>query len=389
MVSYIVLTKKITIIEALKIRENHSMEFVERNSASTKVYKDDGVSKLGVWSDSSKGLNEGEVSNCTLNATIRAQKFMKDGFLDVDAVIHMINAITSRDGVIDREWKLQNAMFEFYLSEPYATEYMELLNYCTHDEKGGLKKSVDKKISPSKILFVGKGVKLNIDRVPDSVEVKCALWLGKNRLTDLPEAIGVKNRVFEQYRDKLSAIEQYLWQHYLKKVFGTGNFYSYRKAVELVEASDFGKTDINNMLSVLRGVAYYKGVDKYINHIVIGDISEKIGGKIKAKSTADRYISMLQRQELRVNPVTIGKGTLAKESNMIVEETIPGLLSVVEQTDVTRFVKRPWKESLRSEDELFEESIAEETEENKKLIREHRKILKSIENGPYEVAPFT
>ena len=98
---------------------------------------------------------------------------------------------------------------------------------------------------------------------------------------------------------------------------------------------------------------------------------------------------MLQRQELRVNPVTIGKGTLVKESNMIVEETIPGLLSVVEQTDVTRFVKRPWKESLKSEDELFEESIAEETEENKKLIREHRKILKSIENGPYEVAPFT
>lgn len=248
MVSYIVLTKKITVIEALKIRENHSMECLEKNSASTKVYKVDGISKLGVWSDSSKGLNETVVSNCTLNVTIRAQKFMKDGFLDVDAVIHMVNAITSRDGVADREWKLQNVMFEFYISQPYAAEYIELLNYRALDENGGLKKSVDKKAKPSELRFEGKGVKLYLNKVPEGTEVRCALWLGKNRLADLPEIIGVKNRVFRQYRDKLPVIEKYLWQHYFKKVFGTGDFYSYRKAVGQVESSDFGKTDINNML---------------------------------------------------------------------------------------------------------------------------------------------
>ena len=389
MVSYIVLSKKISIAEAVKIKNNHSMECVESNSASTKVYKDDGISKLGVWSASKIHLDETEVANCTLNVTIRAQKFMKDGFLDVDAVIHVVNAITSRDSVDDRDWKLQNAMFEFYLSQPYAMEYMELLNYCTYDEKGGLKKSVDKKISPSEIRFVGKGVKLHIDLIPDSAEVKCALWMGKNRLTDLPEKIGVKNRVFEQYRDRLPVIEMYLWQHYFKKVFGAGDFYSYNKAVGQVEASDFGKNDVNNMLSVLRAVAYYKGIGAYLNHIVTGDIVAKIGGKIKSKTTAERYITMLQRKELRISPVTIGKGTIAQGANRITDETIPGLLSVVEQTDVTRYVKRPWRESLKSEDELFEESLVGLDEEYKSMLREHRKMVKAILNKPQEELPFT
>ena len=213
--------------------------------------------------------------------------------------------------------------------------------------------------------------------------------MGKNRLTDLPEKIGVKNRVFEQYRDRLPVIEMYLWQHYFKKVFGAGDFYSYNKAVGQVEASDFGKNDINNMLSVLRAVAYYKGIGAYLNHIVTGDIVAKIGGKIKSKTTAERYITMLQRKELRISPVTIGKGTIAKGANRITDETIPGLLSVVEQTNVTRYVKRPWRESLKSEDELFEESLVGLDEEYKSMLREHRKMVKAILNKPQEELPFT
>ena len=80
MIDYIVLSKSVNIFDALKLKNMFAMEMKDSSQAYTREFQKKGVSQLSVWIDKDKILEEPDVEHCTLNATIRTNKFVKNHF---------------------------------------------------------------------------------------------------------------------------------------------------------------------------------------------------------------------------------------------------------------------------------------------------------------------
>lgn len=114
MIDYIVLAKSITIFDALKLKSMFGMEMKDSSQAYTRAFQQKGVSQLSVWIDKDKILEEPDIEHCTLNATVRTNKFVKNHTINSERIISVLDEITYGIEVQDKEWKMQNVSLKCY-----------------------------------------------------------------------------------------------------------------------------------------------------------------------------------------------------------------------------------------------------------------------------------
>lgn len=308
MIDYIVLSKSVNIFDALKLKNMFAMEMKDSSQAYTREFQKKGVSQLSVWIDKDKILEEPDVEHCTLNATIRTNKFVKNHTINIEKIISVLDEITCGIEVQDKEWKLQNVSFKFWMHCDSPKDYLEMLNQGSFQSKNGLTKEVDRKINPTELKFSSSSVVLRIKQVIKDNELEISMLVLKAKLDKLPDEYKVVGRSLKGFEDKFAKLEMYLWKYYLDSTFGMGDYYTYKKAESRINESSYSRTEKNNMLDILKGVSIYKGVEKYISHLGEEDNEYEFMQNVKTISTANKYLRML-RGELGINPVTIGRRT--------------------------------------------------------------------------------
>ncbi len=332
MIDFIVVSKSITIYEALIIKSMFRMETDGSNyQAYTKDFRRSGVSKLGVWIDKDKILQEPDMENCVLNATITVNRFISNGLVDVYRIIDTLEGITRGLAIKNKEWKLQNAAFKFNYLCKSSRDYMELLNQSSLHNKNRIIKETDKKIYPSRLTYSNAGVSLVVKQAKDEKMIDVSMNVHKVKLTKLPEQFGIERRLLKDFNNIFKALEMYLWRYYLEAIFGRGDYYTVKEAEERVEQSSYSRGEKKNMINVLKGIAIYKGIETYLAHIGEGNNKYGFMQSIKSIDTANRYMRML-RNELGINPVTIGRKTVANFGS--IDEMMEGLITAVEKSDI-------------------------------------------------------
>jgi len=309
---------------------------MNKAEAYTREYKSSGITKLGIWIDNNKILYEPTIKNCTLNVTVNARQFCKDGVLDADKVLITLDEIFVRIDLKEIIWKLQNISFVYKLKSRYAKEYIGLLN-CGKSLNGtGMKKAVDNKKKPQKLTYSNKGISLSFAYIENEECLDISLWLLKQRVDSIAEKYGIKQREFKVYADFLKEVEWYLWSDYIGRIAGEENYYSYKQAETIIDSSGRSKVEKENMKNVLKGVSVYKGVEHYLSHVTDEDCRYEFMESIHTQDAAKKYIGLLKKEG--INPVGISR-RYAQDNNI---HMIPNLISVLKDEDVTRYrmVKR-------------------------------------------------
>lgn len=351
MIDYIVLAKSIKIFDALKLKNTFDMEMKDSAQAYTRAFQQKGVSQLSVWIDKDKILEEPDVEHCTLNATIRTNKFIKNQTINIDRIIAVLDEITSGIVVQDKEWKLQNVSFKFWLHCDSTKDYLEILNQGSFQDKNGLKKETDRKINPTKLKYTGSSVVLSIKQTHKENELEIGMLVLKAKLDKLPEEYKVAGRSLKGFDGIFANLEMYLWKYYLNSTFGMGDYYTYKKAEDKINESLYSKTEKKNMLDILKGVSIYKGIEKYISHLGKEDNEYEFMQNVKTLSTANKYLRML-RSELGINPVTIGRRTA---SNFFMPSgMVNGLVTTVVVDEIHKLKTRGYKQADEKQELITE-----------------------------------
>lgn len=308
MIDYLVLTKEITVFQALEIKKNLELPVISREEAGTKKYTSSGISSLKIWLNLDKILEEPEICNCTLSAKVDGKRFYQNGKYDVEKTLATLSSILNDEGLSEIRWRLQNIAFKMEIASAYATKYVELMNNGYSLKSIGTVKTADDKKKPTKLQYKSDSIFLQIeaDKLDNIVDMQ--LRLAKRKINDMVRGskYPIEDREFSNYDGVLEELEKKLWICYLGRIAGTADYYSFKEAEKIVEASDKKPVEKENMYSVLKGVAVYKGIEDYLSHI--GDVDKKYDFMkcIRTQKTAKSYIKMLQ-DDLRINPVNISR----------------------------------------------------------------------------------
>lgn len=340
MIDYLVLTKEISVFQALEIKKNLGLPVISREEAGTKKYTSSGISSLKIWLNLDKILEEPEICNCTLSAKVDGKRFYQNGKYDVEKTLATLSRILNDEGLSEIRWRLQNIAFKMEIASAHATKYVELLNNGYSLKGIGAVKTADDKKKPTKLQYKSDSIFLQIEADKLDNTVSMQLRLAKRKINDMVRGnkYPVEDRDFSNYDGVFEELEKKLWICYLGRIAGTEDYYSFKEAEKIIESSDKKPVEKENMQSVLKGVAVYKGIEDYLSHI--GDTDKKYDFMkcIRTQKTAKTYIKMLQ-DDLRINPVNISRRDakelgIGKLKNLLLyEELINTDMNKVESWD--------------------------------------------------------
>lgn len=308
MIDYLVLTKEITVFQALEIKKNLELPVISREEAGTKKYTSSGISSLKIWLNLDKILEEPEICNCTLSAKVDGKRFYQNGKYDVEKTLATLSRILNDEGLSEIRWRLQNIAFKMEIASAYATKYVELMNNGYSLKGIGAVKTADDKKKPTKLQYKSDSIFLQIEADKLDNTVSMQLRLAKRKINDMVRGnkYPVEDRDFSNYDSVLEELEKKLWICYLGRIAGTADYYSFKEAEKIIESSEKKPVEKENMYSVLKGIAVYKGIEDYLGHTQDADKKYDFMKCIRTQKTAKTYIKMLQ-DDLGINPVNISR----------------------------------------------------------------------------------
>lgn len=130
MLDFITINAAINAAEALNIR-NYS-KFEQPQFAETEMYtvelKDKGIVQVNVWVNLKKLFLEPLSNyNCTINVTVDAKRFERDGEYDFSMVTGKVEEYLPEDWGRRLEWKLQSASFRYVFQGYHIKDYYQFL----------------------------------------------------------------------------------------------------------------------------------------------------------------------------------------------------------------------------------------------------------------------
>ena len=358
MITKMTIVANITVYEALTLMDALSLIPSSSEDAVTKRFHKKGISLFGIWINKDKFLYDRYVRNCNMYAEVNCGHFydkktnmfridtllntMADiiihvkkvaGLSDIDAsdVVDSVvvakeeeNTVNMRykqdkygkrphNNLIDKfknlEWVLQNISFSNDINTDYDEQYMKLLNSGKSLKNLGMTRTSSSIVRASEIEYRNNTTTLKISR-DEKKGIHLILSLCKGKLESLKKSNDdmIQSRLLSEFVGRMETIEYKLWQDYLQKITGTGDYYSYALAEEKINAlKDIKRPDKDKMLCVLTGVAIYKGVDEYLNAFPIKKVNSKSLELVKSKAVAVKYIKMLENSSVGINPVSISR----------------------------------------------------------------------------------
>jgi hypothetical protein len=345
MLDYIVITTTINIIEALQIRHYGLFKkaYYSVNGMKTYEVKEYGIKEISLWADTKKAFIEPVVNkNCIFSVTLDGVELLRESIQDYEVVIKRVEEFLpkgfERRGKL--EWKVKSASFIYNFTGYNIYEYYMLLR-SGYDLANLNMEKVTQKIKSEEgeiynLTFSAKGRKNSTREIlekqkKDSIFIEAELDY-RNRVIGAPECVyepirikkdrlqikinvkkkkmiqlckdcGVENRDFLQFMKNLNLVESQLFSNYVGRIAGCGDYYRYEDAEKIILASKHTKNEKEKMLATLKGVASYKGISNFLNHVEDVEVRYdcmKLFSKREYAQTALRNL-----QKLGINPMNL------------------------------------------------------------------------------------
>lgn len=362
MLDYITISACITPNEAIEIRTESKFTFMPRatGNVTTSELRKYGITQVGIWIAPNIPYVE---PHGTISATIRTQNFFANGVYDFSPVIGLIENNLPCDKIGRLEWKVQSASFVYYFMGSRIKDYYDflqkgrdlknrhLMKRCeTLKPESGKKyrlsfSSIHKRRSKNnskdipktdltpedrnakrrevrpiydslslefEISYSGSSVQdseTDIAYVTEKVKNDYLCFkakLKKAKIQPLCKTYGIEKENLLQFQEKISQIDEYILADYIGEIAGTGRFYRFYDAEEIVQHStQFTKSQKQKMCYALKGVAQYKGIDKFLNHAEDESYAPAYEYMSSFKRRAAALEALRNLESLGINPVTL------------------------------------------------------------------------------------
>lgn len=365
MLDYITINASITLEEAKTIRTESKFTFVFRalGGAFTNELRRDGITQVSVWTAPS-GLYLNPYS--TINATIQTKKFFANGSYDFSPVIGLIENYLPLDKMERLEWNLQSASFVYYFTGSRIKDYYDflqkgrdlknrhLMKRCETlkpengkeyrlsfssihtKEKGNCSKGIPSELLKDLTSEQRKAKRREERPIYDSIGLEFELFydestvhtgeidiaytqkkiksdylcfkakLKKAKIRPLCKKYGIQKRNLLQFQEKISQIDEDVLVDYIGEIAGTGQYYKFYEAEKVIQQSDqFTESKKQKMCFALKGVAQYKGIDKFLNHVEDESYAPAYEYMSFFKNRAAALEALRNLESLGINPVTL------------------------------------------------------------------------------------
>lgn len=308
MVDWIVLQTKITMYEALSIRQQLNMEVKKGSSheAFTKEYRESGFTKIGIWVNRNSILADPNEYNHLLLVTVRCKAFSSNGRLDISQITNKLEWITSICNIANRSWELHFAVFRVSIPTQYSDVYMKLLKNGNTLKSVLADREADDFRNPKLLKYESKSMWLDIQDKGNALTVTLSIMYRKIKDLVKSGSFMLKSTNLSTLDGELEKLEPQLWDFYLNKLSGLSDYYAYKSAEQIIDGSSITHKSKEKCESVLKGVAVYKGVEEFCDHF--NDKIQKYDfmNIIGSDNVAKKYMKVLD-EELGINPVVISR----------------------------------------------------------------------------------
>lgn len=352
MIDYIIITTNINIIEALQIRNYGKFENPIYHANGMKSYelKDCGIREIAVWADTKKIFMEHSSSrNCLFSATIDATMFLKEGVNNYKEIIERIEAYLppsfARKEML--EWKVKSASFVYNFTGDNIYDYYMFLRSGYDLSNINMEKLTERRrkdeVESYKMFFKGKGrrkaesslalddtaskenpikeslaIEVDLDyRKKKMVYYPCRysverlltnrlqikFKIKKKKMLEICKKYGVEDRDFALFMERVKEIDENLFRSYMKRIGGEGTYYRYDEAEKIIMASAYSKVQKKKMCDALKGIAGYKGISNYLNHVEDEEIRYECMASMRKREYAQ--VALRNLQKLGINPLNI------------------------------------------------------------------------------------
>lgn len=120
----------------------------------------------------------------------------------------------------------------------------------------------------------------------------------RNKINKLCADKGNPDRDVKVFLQQAKEIDAELFKDYIQDITGEGNFYKYKDAEKIILASAHTRTDKNKMCDVLRGIAHYKGITNYLNHVEDATLIFDCMASVRKKPYAQKVMRNLQKLQI-------------------------------------------------------------------------------------------
>lgn len=145
------------------------------------------------------------------------------------------------------------------------------------------------------LLYYPKKIKKN--RLQVQIQAK------RNKIIKLCAKRGNPNRDIKMFLEQADDIDAELFKHYITQITGEGKFYKYKDAEKIIRKSEHTRKEQDKMCDVLRGIASYKGITNYLNHVEDATLTYDCMASVRKKPYALKVMRNLQK--LQICPFTL------------------------------------------------------------------------------------
>ena len=125
----------------------------------------------------------------------------------------------------------------------------------------------------------------------------------KNKIIKLCADKGNPDRDVKMFLQQVKEIDAELFKDYIQDITGEGKFYKYKDAEKIIRASEYTRKEQNKLCDVLRGIASYKGITNYLNHVEDTTLTYDCMASVRKKPYALKAMRNLQK--LGICPMTL------------------------------------------------------------------------------------
>jgi len=148
--------------------------------------------------------------------------------------------------------------------------------------------------------------------------------LKKAKIRPLCKKFEIQGRSLFQFQEKISQIDEYILTDYIGKIVGTGRHYKFYDAEKIVQQSEQFKTgQKQRMCYALKGVAQYKGIDKFLNRAADKSYAPAYEYMLSFKSRASALTALRDLETLCISPLT-----LSVRKKDVVPDSLTNLIDV-------------------------------------------------------------
>ena len=248
---------------------------------------------------------------CQINADIDVSYFKhEDALLEFDSIKKKLTSIVEPSGVKDIGWNVIYCKFKKIMQTDYADQYMDLIKRIRKPKGRGdnlvLKKEETFR-SASKLIFSNGSRELSIDKIENVIILYLSITNRKINASAKRKNYGLTSKVLDQMDAKsFESTELQLWNEYLSKIFGEGDYYSQIEAEKVLKEKCKNISTRHKLVAVLKGVSVYKGIDDFLAHVKDEERKYDFMEEIQSLSTANKYLRDLNKV-YGVNPVVISR----------------------------------------------------------------------------------